>query len=142
MLVYWLSLTQSRLIGFYASLGCNYLSEIIEEKYPDLHEIPAIETCQKVQSLIFERLPLFIQKYTNTKLKVPVPSSTDDLKVKGCERILVIKTLVTTKVKRTKAMSAIARLEDGRIELWISTTRRCDMYEWVVGLSFVIFVSV
>ena len=126
---FWLSFTNSGPTGFYASLGCSYLSVVIKDGYQDLREIPSIETCHKIQSLVLERLPLFVQKYTNTKLKVSIPSSADDLKVKACERILVCKILVTTKEKRTKYLSAIARLEGGCVELWIAKTRKCDMYE-------------
>ncbi|KAF8125310.1 hypothetical protein EV363DRAFT_1299278 [Boletus edulis] len=114
---------------FYASLGCRYLSTVVKENYSGLHEIQATETCREVQSLILERLPLFIQKYTDTKPEVIIPSSLDHLQVKACERILISKTLVTKNVQRTQDMWAIVRHEVDCIELWISQTAKRDMYE-------------
>ncbi|KIJ65877.1 hypothetical protein HYDPIDRAFT_151535 [Hydnomerulius pinastri MD-312] len=124
---------------FYASLGCSYLSAVVKERCNDLHEITATKTCPEVQSLILERLPLFIQKYTDTKPKVTIPSSPDHLKVKACEKILVSKTLVTGNVKRTRDVWAIARHEGNCIELWISKTAKCDMYEVATSLCRLLF---
>ncbi|KAF8427620.1 hypothetical protein L210DRAFT_3136383 [Boletus edulis BED1] len=124
---------------FYASLGCRYLSTVVKENYSGLHEIQATETCREVQSLILERLPLFIQKYTDTKPEVIIPSSLDHLQVKACERILISKTLVTKNVQRTQDMWAIVRHEVDCIELWISQTAKRDMYEIVTSLCRVLF---
>ncbi|KAI6094606.1 hypothetical protein EDD16DRAFT_818713 [Pisolithus croceorrhizus] len=70
---------------FYASLGCNYVSAAVKEQCNGLREIPATETCSDVQSLILKRLPLFIQNYTDARLRVTIPSSSDHLKVKGMQ---------------------------------------------------------
>ncbi|KAI6118918.1 hypothetical protein EDD16DRAFT_1707163 [Pisolithus croceorrhizus] len=77
--------SQSTLAGFYASLGCNYVSAAVKEQCNGLREIPATETCSDVQSLILKRLPLFIQNYTDARLRVTIPSSSDHLKVKGMQ---------------------------------------------------------
>ncbi|KAI9454957.1 hypothetical protein HD554DRAFT_2149343 [Boletus coccyginus] len=114
---------------FYASLGCNYLSAVVNESCNDLHEMPATKTFTEVRSLILERLPLFTQKYTDTKLKVTIPSGPDRLKVKACRSIVVSKTLVTEGVKQTRDVWATARREGDCIELWISETAERDMYE-------------
>ncbi|KAI6104041.1 hypothetical protein EDD16DRAFT_1900225 [Pisolithus croceorrhizus] len=114
---------------FYASLGCTYLSAVVKERYNDLREIPSAKTCVEVQSLILERLPLFMQNYSDTKPKVKIPSSPDHLKVKACKRILVSKTLATVNVERTKDVWTVARREGDCIELWISKTAKWDMYE-------------
>ncbi|KAI6027972.1 hypothetical protein PISMIDRAFT_91498 [Pisolithus microcarpus 441] len=124
---------------FYASLGCRYLSEAVKERCSDLHEIPATKTCFEVQSLILERLPLFIQNYTDTKPKVTIPSSPDHLKVKACNRILVSKILVAGNVERIKDVRAIARSEGDTIELWISDVANCDMYEVATSLCRILF---
>ncbi|KAI5994116.1 hypothetical protein F5J12DRAFT_962838, partial [Pisolithus orientalis] len=124
---------------FYASLGCGYLSEIVQERCNDLHEIPATKTCLQVQSLILERLPLFIQNYTDTKPTITIPSSPDHLKVKACKRIRVSKTLVNGNVTRTRNAWAIARREGDCIELWISTTAKRDMYEIATSLCRLLF---
>ncbi|KIJ08708.1 hypothetical protein PAXINDRAFT_182233 [Paxillus involutus ATCC 200175] len=124
---------------FYALLGCSYLSAVVKERCNDLHEITAMETCLEVQSLILERLPLFIQTHTDTKPKVTTPSSPDHLKVKACKRIVVSKTLVTERVKRTRDVWAIARCEGNCVELWISKTAKRDMYEVATSLCRLLF---
>ncbi|KAF9219018.1 hypothetical protein BS17DRAFT_468537 [Gyrodon lividus] len=124
---------------FYASLGCSYLSAVVKESYNDLHEISATKICPEVQSLILQRLPLFIQTYTDTKPKFTIPSSPDDLKVKACKRIIVSKTLVTENVKRTRDVWAIARREGNCIELWVSKTAKRDMYEVATSLCRLLF---
>jgi hypothetical protein len=91
--------------------------------------MPATKTCLEVQSLILERLPLFIRKYTDTKPAATIPSSPDHLKVKACKEIVVSKTLVTGNVKQIRDVWAIAMCEGDGIELWISETARRDMYE-------------
>ncbi|KAI6152579.1 hypothetical protein BKA82DRAFT_4013016 [Pisolithus tinctorius] len=120
---------------FYASLGCSYLSMIVRESCHDLHEIPATKTCAEVQSLILERLPLFIQNYPDTKPKITIPSSPDHLKVKACKRIRVSKTLVNRNVKRTRDVWTIVRREDDCIVLWISKTQKPDMYQDEYGVK-------
>lgn len=124
---------------FYASLGCSYLSTIVRESCHDLHEIPATKTCAEVQSLILERLPLFIQNYPDTKPKITIPSSPDHLKVKACKRIRVSKTLVNRNVKRTRDVWTIVRREDDCIVLWISKTQKPDMYQVATSLCRLLF---
>ncbi|KAF8431325.1 hypothetical protein L210DRAFT_3651207 [Boletus edulis BED1] len=115
--------------SFYASLGCSYLSAVVKERFWGLHEIQATEICLEVQSRILQRLPLFIQKYTDTKPKVKIPSIPDDLKVKACKKIRVFKTLVTAtgEVERWRDVRAIARHEGDCIELWIAKTAKRDI---------------
>ncbi|KAI6159818.1 hypothetical protein EDD17DRAFT_1761872 [Pisolithus thermaeus] len=124
---------------FYASLGCSCLSAVVKERCNDLREIPSAKTCPEVQSLILERLPLFMQNYSDTKPKVKIPSSPDHLKVKACKRILVSKTLATVNVERTKDVWTVARREGDRIELWISKTAKRDMYEVATSLCRLLF---
>ncbi|KAI6101856.1 hypothetical protein F5141DRAFT_1242841 [Pisolithus sp. B1] len=112
---------------FYASLGCSCLSAVVKERCNDLREISSAKTCPEVQSLILERLPLFMQNYSDTKPKVKIPSSPDHLKVKACKRILVSKTLATVNVERTKDVWTVARREGDCIELWISKTAKRDI---------------
>lgn len=124
---------------FYASLGCSYLSAAVKERCSDLREIPATKTCSEVQSLILERLPLFIHNYTDTKPKFTIPSSPDHLKVKACNRILVSKILVAGNVKRIKDVRATASSKGDTIELWISDVANCDMYEVATSLCRILF---
>ncbi|KAG6375033.1 hypothetical protein JVT61DRAFT_3813 [Boletus reticuloceps] len=131
--------TQSGSIGFYASLGCSYLSTVVQERCHDLHEMQDTETCLEVQSRILERLPLFIQKYTDSKPEAMIPSSSDHLKVKACKRIHVSKTLATRNVERTIDAWAIARHKGGHIELWLSKTAKRDMYEVATCLCRLLF---
>lgn len=105
------------------------MSTVVIEKCNDFSEVTATETCLEVQSLILERLPLFTQKYSDTKPKAAIPSSTDHLKVRACKKILVSKTLATGNVRRTKDVWAIARYEGKHTEIWISTTAACNMFE-------------
>ncbi|KAI6022005.1 hypothetical protein EDC04DRAFT_2937394 [Pisolithus marmoratus] len=126
---------------FYVSLGCSLLSGVVKERWNDLHEVPAAKTCLEVQSLILERLPLFIQNYTGAKPKISIPSSRDHLKVKACKRIVVSKTLVTGNVTRTKDIWAITRHEGDCIELWISKTAKCDMYDVAASLCRLLFAT-
>ncbi|KAI6014324.1 hypothetical protein EDC04DRAFT_3070659 [Pisolithus marmoratus] len=124
---------------FYASLGCRYLSTIVKERCNDLHEMPATEICSDIQSLILERLPLFIQHYTDTKPKAEILSIPNHFKVKACKRILLSKTLVIGNVKRTKDVWATARREGECIELWISKTAKRDMYDLATSLFRLLF---
>lgn len=91
--------------------------------------MPATKTCLEVQSLILERFPLFIRKYTDTKPTATIPSSLDHLKVKACEKIVVSKTLVTGNMIQIRDVWAIAMRKGDWKELWISETARRDMYE-------------
>ncbi|KAI6119159.1 hypothetical protein EDD16DRAFT_1791904 [Pisolithus croceorrhizus] len=119
---------------FYASLGCPHLSDVIIERCNDFHEISATKSCDELQSLILERLPLFIQNYTDRQPEVTIPSTPDHLKVKACKRIRVSKTLVTGKVTRTRDVWAIARRKGECIELWISKAVKRDIYEVATSL--------
>lgn len=116
---------------FYASLGCRYLSEVVKERYNDFCEVQNTEACDNLRSLILNRLPLFIQNYTDGKPRVTIPSSPDHLKVKACESILVSKTLELGNVERETEVRAIARRGGECIELWIS---KLDMYEIATSL--------
>ncbi|KAI6154411.1 hypothetical protein EDD17DRAFT_1631623 [Pisolithus thermaeus] len=124
---------------FYASLGCNYVSAAVKEQCNGLREIPATETCSDVQSLILKRLPLFIQNYTDARLRVTIPSSSDHLKVKACNRILVSKILVAGNVKRIQSVRATARSEGDFIELRISEVANGVMYEVAASLCRVLY---
>ncbi|KAF8119380.1 hypothetical protein EV363DRAFT_1511706 [Boletus edulis] len=124
---------------FYVSLGCRYMSAVIKEKYHGLHEIPPIKSCREVQTLILERLPLFLQKSTDTKLRVTIPSRPDHLKVKTCKAIHVSKTLLTRNVERTRDVWAIAQRDGDIIEVWISKAAKRDMYEVATSLCRVLF---
>ncbi|KAI6004333.1 hypothetical protein EDC04DRAFT_2908168 [Pisolithus marmoratus] len=132
---------ESVLERFYALLGCSYLSAVIKESCNDLHEISDAKSCQQVQSLVLERLPLFIENYTDTKREVAIPSGPDYLTVRACERILVSKTLVTRNVKKTRDVWAIARQEGDCIVLWTSKTAKCDMYDVATSLCRLLFDS-
>ncbi|KAI6097053.1 hypothetical protein F5141DRAFT_481577 [Pisolithus sp. B1] len=124
---------------FYASVGCRYLTEVVRERCNDFHETPATKTCDELQSLILERLPLFIRNYPDGKPKVTIPSSPDHLKVKACKRILISKTLATGNVKRTRDVWAIARREGECIELWISKAVKRDIFEVATSLCRLLF---
>lgn len=119
---------------FYRSLGCSYLSEAVRWSCNDFHEIPATKTCPKVQSLILERLPFFIQNYADIMPEGATRSNLDHLKVKACKKMVVTKIFVPGNVKRTRDTQAIARREGDFIELWISEAASCDMYEVAASL--------
>lgn len=121
---------------FYASLGCRYLSEVVKERYNILYEIQNTETCDKLRSLILDRLPLFIQNYADGKPRFTIPSSPNHLKVKACKSILVSKTLELGNVERETEVRAIARREGECVELWIS---QLDMYEIATSLCRLLF---
>lgn len=121
---------------FYALLGCRYLSGVVRERYNDFYEIQDTETCDKLRSLILDRLPLFIQNYTDGKPRFTIPSSPNRLKVKSCESILVSKTLELGNVERKTEVRAIARREGECIELWIA---KLDMYEIATSLCRLLF---
>ncbi|KAI6094846.1 hypothetical protein F5141DRAFT_1295920 [Pisolithus sp. B1] len=124
---------------FYKRLGCSYLSDVVMWSCNDLHEIPATKTCPEVRSLILERLPLFIQNYTDIKPEDATSSSPDRLRVKACKRIVVTKILVAGNVKRTGDAQTIARRQGDFIELWISEAAKCDMYEVAASLCRLLF---
>ena len=119
----------SKPIGFYESLGCDSLSAVVKESCAGLHEIPATGTCDKVRSLILERLPLFVAKIPDGMPNVVIRFNPEHFQVKACERIVVRKTLTNPNVNRTKKVWAIAKHEGDNIELWISKAAKRDMYE-------------
>ena len=121
----------SKPIGFYESLGCDSLSAVVKESCGGLHEIPATKTCVKVQSLILERLPLFVAKIPDGMPDVVIAFNPEHFQVKACKRIVVHKTLANANVNQTKQKDvwAFAKREGDHIELWISKTAKRDVYE-------------
>ena len=119
--------------GFYASLGCRPLSIVVQEEYKESKEIRDTEKSRTVRSLILRRLPLFTREYTYTQFQVPLSlPSTDNFKVKVCERLLVSKTLTIGKDQTTRDqdVGAVTKCDEGgQIELWLSDNAKPDMYE-------------
>lgn len=90
------------------------------------------KTSTKVQSVVLQRLPLFLRE--DTQLQVPaswVPSA-ENFKVRVCETLLVSKTLTIGNNQTTREQDVWAATkcdEEGRIELWLSGNAEPDMYE-------------
>ncbi|KAI6097702.1 hypothetical protein EDD16DRAFT_1902480 [Pisolithus croceorrhizus] len=124
---------------FYKRLGCSYLSDVVGWSCDGLHEIPSTETCCKVRSLILDRLPLFVQNYTDIKPGGANSFVPDHLKVKASKKIVVTKILAAGNVKRTRDAQTIARRQGDFIELWISEAAKCDMYEVAASLCRLLF---
>ncbi|KIJ65764.1 hypothetical protein HYDPIDRAFT_186930 [Hydnomerulius pinastri MD-312] len=131
---------------FYSSIGCRRLSTIVQERYEDSLEIPDTETCSEVQTLVLQRLPLFLQKCPHAqydKGRVPSP---DNFSVAVCEKLLVHKTLIigddSTPRKQDLWATTKYNKDEGKIELWLSRHAKRDMYDLAASLCRLLFGTV
>lgn len=130
--------------GFYQSLGCRRLSDLIQEEYQTTQEIHGHKTAKEVRSLILERLPLFLHEHTHAATRVPLTwlNKERNFIVRTFGRVSVTKTLDFAGVKSSRFIetSAIARREgEGPIELWLAGNARVDMYEVATSLCRLLF---
>lgn len=140
----WYSMSIMEIIGFYQSLGCKRLSELVREEYRTAQEIYGHRTAQDIRSLILERLPLFLHEHTHATTRVPFTwlNNEKNFVVRTFGKVTVTRSLSFAGAKSSKSIetSAIARREGrGAIQLWLASNAQVDMYEVATSLCRLLF---
>ena len=130
--------------GFYQTLGCKRLSELVREEYRTTQEIYGHKTAQEVRSLILERLPLFLHEHTHAATRVSYTwlNNERNFIVRTFGKVSVTRSLNFAGAKSSKSIetSAIARREGkGAIQLWLASNAQVDMYEVATSLCRLLF---
>ncbi|KAG9313683.1 hypothetical protein JVU11DRAFT_6029 [Chiua virens] len=135
---------QEDLESFYASIGCRKLSKVIQAQLNNPVDVNDKETSDGIESLVLERLPIFLERCTNLQPKIPWKSFCAKLKVRVCETLRISKTfsIGDKKTEVQKVWAATRDGEGGEIELWISRGARRDMYDLAISLCRRLFVTV
>ena len=140
----WYSASAFKTAGFYQSLGCKRLSDLIREEYQTAQETYGHKAAQEVRSLILERLPLFLHEHTHATTRVSFTwlDNERNFVVKTFEKVTVTRSLNFAGVKSSKSIetSAIAMWEGrGAIQLWLAGNAQVDMYEVATSLCRLFF---
>ena len=131
-------------LGFYQSLGCKRLSDLVREEYRTAQEIYGHKTAHDVRSLILERLPLFLHEHTHATTQVPFAwlNNERNFIVRTFGKVTVTRSLNFAGARSSKSIetSAIARREGrGAIQLWLAGNAQVDMYEVATSLCRLLF---
>lgn len=140
----WYSASALEIAGFYQSLGCKRLSDLVREEYKTSQEIYGHKTAQEVRSLILERLPLFLHEHTHAATRVSFTwlNNERNFIVRTFGKVAVTRSLNFAGTKSSKSIetSAIARREGkGAIQLWLAGNAQVDMYEVATSLCRLLF---
>jgi hypothetical protein len=140
----WYSTSAVKTTGFYQSLGCKRLSDLVREEYRTTQEIYGHKIAHEVRSLILERLPLFLHEHTHAATRVPFTWLNDERNfiVRTFGKVTVTRGLNFAGAKSSKSIetSAIARREGrGAIQLWLAGNAQVDMYEVATSLCRLLF---
>lgn len=140
----WHSMSAVETTGFYRSVGCKRLSELVREEYRTTQEIYGHRTAQDIRSLILERLPLFLHEHTHATTRVSFTwlNNERNFIVKTFGKVTVTRSLNFAGARSSKSIetSAIARREGkGPIQLWLSGNAQVDMYEVATSLCRLLF---
>lgn len=140
----WNSMSALKSIGFYRSLGCKRLSELVREEYRTTQEIYGHKRAQETRSLILERLPLFLHEHTHATTRVSFAwlNNERNFVVRTFGKVTVTRGLNFAGAKSSKSIetSAIARREGkGAIQLWLAGNAQVDMYEVATSLCRLLF---
>ncbi|KAG6369267.1 hypothetical protein JVT61DRAFT_15512 [Boletus reticuloceps] len=131
--------------SFYASVGCRKLSMVIKEQYENPTEIEDHETSSAIKDLVLERLPIFLERCTDARPKIPFNSFRDKFTVRVCDTLCISKTFTVGKntTKTQDVWAATRRDTQAGIELWVS---RChaqrDIYDLAISLCRLVFGTV
>lgn len=140
----WHSTSAVETTGFYRSLGCKRLSELVREEYRTTQEIYGHRTAQDIRSLILERLPLFLHEHTHATTRVSFTwlNNERNFTVRTFGKVTVTRSLNFAGARSSKSIeaSAIARREGkGPIQLWLAGNAHVDMYEVATSLCRLLF---
>ncbi|KAL0956086.1 hypothetical protein HGRIS_002254 [Hohenbuehelia grisea] len=129
---------------FYISLGSRRLSSLVKQDYSKSAEMIRDPEASRMQSLVLERLPLFLHGQTHARPKVSLSwlSKPGNFVARSFGKITVNWSLTygTTRLSREQEASAIAKRESS-IQLWIAKNTQLDMYEVATSLSRLLFES-
>ena len=133
-----------RTLAFYESLGCELLSDVVEEEYEWTGETPSSEIARKVRSLVLERLPLFLHENTHqtTLFSFKWLNNDENFIVQSAEKVTITRSIdfAGAKLSISDGVSAIAMREDeGSVELWVADDAEADMYDVAYSLCHLLF---
>ncbi|KAF8415909.1 hypothetical protein L210DRAFT_876000, partial [Boletus edulis BED1] len=136
---------QEDLESFYALVGCRKLSMVIKEQYENPTEIEDHETSSAIKDLVLERLPIFLERCTNTRPKIPFNSFRDQFTVRVCDTLCISKTFTIGKnTTKTQEVWAATRSDTQTgIALWVSRSyAQRDIYDLAISLCRLVFGTV
>ena len=131
-------------VAFYESLGCELLSDLVQEEYKWTGETPWNGIALKVRSLVLERLPLFLHENTHqtTLFSLKWLNNDENFIVQSAEKVMITRSIdfAGAKLSLCDEVSAIAAREDeGRVELWVTDDVEADMYDVAYSLCHLLF---
>ncbi|KAF9644423.1 hypothetical protein BDM02DRAFT_3272450 [Thelephora ganbajun] len=140
----WYFTSALEIIGFYRSLGCKRLSDLVREECRKTQEIRGHKTAQEIRSLVLERLPLFLHEHTHATTRVHFTwlNNERNFVVRAFGKLTVTRSLnfAGTQSSKTIETSAIAKREGkGEIQLWLAGNAQVDMYEVATSLCRLLF---
>lgn len=130
-------------VGFYRSLGCKRLGDLVQDELRGTGETAGSDTAQKVRSLILERLPFFLE-HNNAALQVTTWLKNEgNFIIRTFKKFTVTRSVKFAGVRSTVNVdtSAAARWEGkGGIELWLTDDiQQVDIYEVAASLCRLLF---
>ena len=128
-------------IGFYQSLGCKRLGDIVQEEPHGT--VPTVgATAKNVQNTIFERLPFFLEhNHTATQATTWLRNDGNFI-IRTFKKVTVTRSInfAGARASITVEASATAKREgEGAIELWLTDGPQVDMYEIATSLCRFLF---
>lgn len=129
---------------FYRSLSCKRLSDLIQEKRQCKWENPQSKKAQEFWSLILERLPIFLHKYTHASAQVSIAwlNNEENFIVRAFKKITVTRSvnIASSKPSISIEPSATAKWQGkGAIQLWLTDNAQVDMYKVAALLCHLLF---
>ena len=128
--------------GFYQSLGCKQLSDVVQEELQETGKATNSNIAHNIQSLILERLPFFLEhNHAATKITTWLKDK-ENFTIRTFRKFTVKRSLNFAGVKVSKSLepsAAARRRGKGGIELWLTDGVEVDMYEVAASLCHLLF---
>lgn len=130
--------------GFYISLGCKRLSDLVQKEYGTTQETHGNRKAQDIKSLVLERLPLFLHEHNHTTTRVSLTWLNDkgNFVVRTFKRLTVTRNINFAGIKLSKSTetSAVVTQEGkGAIQLWLTDDMEVDMYDIATSFCHLFF---
>jgi len=129
---------------FYQSLGSERLGSLIREEHQTHQEIHGHKAAQNVQSLILERLPIFLHGNTGLILRVPLAELNNgrNFIIRTFSKVVVTRSINFAGARMSISFEASAvSMREGSymIQLWLADNMEVDMYEVATSLCQLLF---
>ena len=127
---------------FYRSLGCQQLSDLVLEEPQGTNEIFGSNAAQRVQLLILERLPLFLEYHNKATQVTTWLSEKGNFVVRTFKEVVVTRSINFAGAKSIisiKTSATTRRMGQGPMELWLADNMQVDMYEIATSLGHSLF---